>query len=326
MRRVGLVGAGAIGRAHLATLLHLDGIEVVAVADPIIANATELAQQAGATACPDYRDLLGQVDAVWICTPTYLHPDPVVAFFEGGAHVFCEKPIALDLSSADRMLAASERADRALMIGMVIRYYPETILIKELLGSGELGDPIYVFGRRLFSRTIALNNDWRRDVGRSGGMTLESGIHEVDTVRWLGGEVTSVAGRVVYAEADYPDYDTDFRGLFGLASGATGAVDVSVHAHQREWSWGVIGTKATAASFRRGEVQLARSGPRAGEAITSVIPVDSVYDATRKVNGAMLAENQAFVNAIRDHRPVPIPGEEGRRDLELVLAVKEASR
>lgn len=326
MLRVGLVGAGAIGRAHLATLAQIDSIKVLGVADPIGESASELAARVGATPYQDYRDLLGKVDAAWICTPTFLHPEQTVAFAEAGAHVFCEKPIALDLAAADQMIAAVRKAGRQLMIGMVIRYFPETRLIKELLESGELGEPVYVFGRRLFSRSIALGNEWRRDVGRSGGMTLESGIHEVDTVRWLGGEITSIAGRVVYAEPENPSFDTDFRGLFGLASGATGAAEVSVHAPQRDWSWGVLGTKATAISPRRAEVQVIRAGKQPGETSTTSIPVDPVYDVARGVNAAMLAENQAFVDAILNDEPVPIPGAEGRRDLEIILAVKEASR
>lgn len=325
MPRVGLVGAGGIGQLHLATLMQIDGVRVVGVADPIRGSAERLAAQANAEAFDDYRQLLGKVDLAWICTPTFLHPEQTIAFAEAGAHVFCEKPIALDLESADRMIAAARGACRQLMIGLVIRYYPETQLIKELLQAGDLGEPVHVFGRRLFSRGLALSNDWRRDLQRSGGMTLESGIHEIDTVRWLGGEVTSVAGRVVYGDPEYPGYDTDFRALFGLASGATGAVEVSTQVHQRDWSWGVVGTAATATSPRRGEVQIIRSGERRGETVTRTIPVDPVFDFTRNVNGGMLSENQAFVEAIQNGQPVPIPGEEGRRDLELVLAVKDFS-
>lgn len=328
MLRVGLVGAGAIGRAHLATLLRIEGMEVqvVGVADPIAESAAQLAATAGTTAYTDYRALLGRVDAAWICAPTFAHPELTIAFAEAGANVFCEKPIALDLASADRMIAAVRQAGRQLMIGMVIRYYPETILIRQMLESGDLGDPVFVFGRRLFSRSIALSTDWRRDVERSGGMTLESGIHEVDTVRWLGGEVTSVAGRVVHGDPQHPAFDTDFRALLGLANGATGEVAISVHVPQREWSWGVVGSKATALSPRRAEVQVVRPGERPGETDERIIPVERIIDAERGVNLAMLAENQAFVDAIRSDHPVPIPGEEGRRDLEIVLATMRASR
>ncbi len=322
MLKVGLVGAGGIGRDHLACLLLIDEVKVVAVADPALESAQKLAAQAGAVAYPDYRDLLGQVDAAWICTPTYLHAEQTIAFAESGAHVFCEKPIALDLISADRMIATARASGVHLMIGQVIRYYPETIKLKELVSAGTLGDPVVAFGRRLMAHPLLLSPPWRNDVRLSGGMTVESGIHEVDTVRWLGGEVESVSARVVYANRDYPEIDTDFRALFKLRGGITGSVEVSMHAPARDWSWGVVGTRATAFSPRRGEVRLARPDEREPQ----VIAVDLVYDPTRQVNRSMLAENQAFVDAIRADRPPPIPGEEGRRDLAVVLAALQASR
>jgi predicted dehydrogenase len=316
------VGAGAVARAHLATLLTIPDVQVVGIADPVTESANALAAQAKATPHANYRELVGKVDAAWICTPTFLHPEQTIAFAEAGAHVFCEKPIALGLADADRMIAAAQKARVQLMIGMVIRYYPETMLIKKWVESGELGQPIYVFGRRLFSRAIALSVDWRRDVARSGGMTLESGIHEVDTVRWLGGEVETVAGRVIYGDPDHPEFDTDFRSLFQLRSGATGAVDVSVHVAERDWSWGVVGTQGTATSPRRAEVRLSHPGGT----VLQVHQVETVVDPLTGINRSMLAENRAFVEAIRDGKPVPIPGEEGRRNLEVILSVIEASR
>jgi predicted dehydrogenase len=324
--RIGLVGAGEIGKAHLPTLLQLADTKVVGVADPIVGAAEALATRAGAASFADYHQLLGKVDAVWICTPTFLHPEQTIAFAEAGVHVFCEKPIALDLLSADRMITAARIAGVQLMIGQVIRYYPETIAIKKLLADGELGDPVYVYARRLFSQSSALTAGWRRDVSTSGGMTLESGVHEVDTVRWLGGEIVNVGGNVVYADGNNPDYDTDFRGVFRLKGGATGAVEVSIYAALRDWSWGIVGTKATALSPRRGEIHVARPGTIPGETALNIIPVESVYDSARQLNRTMLAENQAFVDAVRDRTPVPIPGEEGRRNLEVILQVKEVAK
>ena len=123
MLRVGLVGAGVIGRPHLAALLQVQGIKVVGIADPVAPAAEALATQAGTTAYADYRQLLGKVDAVWICTPTFLHAEQTVAFAEAGVHVFCEKPMALNLGAADRMIAAARQAKVQLMIGQVIREF-----------------------------------------------------------------------------------------------------------------------------------------------------------------------------------------------------------
>jgi len=322
MLRVGLIGAGGIAREHFACLLQMDEVRVVGVADPLLDQARALAAQAGATAHADYRDLLGKVDAVWICTPTYLHAEQMLAFAEAKAHVFCEKPIALDLASADQMIGAAHRAGIRFMIGQVIRYYPETVLLKRMVDAGDLGDPVFAFGRRLTASTVRQHGEWRRDFSLSGGFALDSAIHEVDTVRWLAGEITSVYARVIHDDPEFPDVDTDFRTLLTLQSGASAAVEFSIRVPMREWSWGVVGTRATALSPRRGEVRVARFGEREER----VIAVDSVADPIRRINRSMLAENQAFVESVSADRTPPVTGEEGRRNLEVILAAHQSSR
>ncbi|HEX5416942.1 MAG TPA: Gfo/Idh/MocA family oxidoreductase, partial [Chloroflexota bacterium] len=280
MLKVGLVGAGGIGREHLRTILAIEGVQVVGIADPVTESAQALAEQAGATAYADYHDLIGKVDAAWVCTPTFLHPEQTVTLAESGVHVFCEKPISLDLASADRMIAAAARSGVQLMVGHVIRYYPETIKIKELVENGTVGDPVYVFARRLMLHGAIHRVSWRQSSKTGGGNALESGIHEIDTVRTLGGEIASVTARIVYGDPEDPEIDTDFRALFQLQSGATGSVDISIHTPVREWNWGVVGTRATAYSPRRGEVRLVQAADREEQ----VIEVQKVHDAERQLN------------------------------------------
>jgi predicted dehydrogenase len=325
MLRIGLVGAGVIAGLHLTTFPHLKGAKVVGVADPVVERAKELAAKAGVPAYEDHRALLGpgskrRVDAVWICTPPFMHAAPATEFAGAGVHVFCEKPITVDLAEADRMIAACRNAGVRLMVGHVIRYYPETLRIKQMLESGELGDPVFAFGRRLTGATLRELSHWARDPKLSGGFAVESGCHEIDTVRFLAGEVASISARVHYDDPAHPGFDTDYRALMKLRSGAGAEIAESRYSGMRQWVWGVTGTKATAISRRRGEVSLVRMGEE-----EHVGPVDPV---TRPdgVNASMLAENQAFVDAIVQDREVPIPGEEGRRNVEVILAGHRASR
>ena len=327
MLRIGLVGAGAIADLHLATFPHLQGAQVVGVADPLVERARALADRAGVAAHADYRALLGplrdakrQVDAVWICTPPFMHAGQAIEFADAGVHVFCEKPITVDLAEADRMIAACRKAGVRLMVGQVIRYYPETLRIKQMLEGGELGDPVFAFGRRLTGSTRGPLSSWARDPKLSGGFAVESGCHEVDTVRFLAGEVASVSARVRYDDPAFPGFDTDYRALMKLRSGAGAEIAESRYSGMRQWVWGVTGTKATGISRRRGEVSLVRMGEE-----EQVSPVDPVTRADG-VNASMLAENQAFVDAVRHDRDVPIPGEEGRRNVEVILAGHRASR
>jgi predicted dehydrogenase len=320
MLRIGLVGAGVIARDHLLALKEIEDARVVAVADVALERAQELAATVGAEATPEAAALVGKVDAVWICSPPFLHADQAVAFADAGAHVFCEKPFTLVLEDADRIIAACQRAGVHLMVGQVIRYYPETLEIKRRLEAGEAGEPVYALGRRLTGATLRGLSSWARDPKLSGGFAVESGVHEVDTVRFLAGEVASVAARVRYDDPEHPGFDTDFRALLKMRSGAGGEIANSRYSGLREWAWGVVGTRAALISRRRGEVTISRMGEE-----DQVVAVDPV---TRPdgVNATMLAENQAFVDAIRADREPPIPGREGKRNVEVVLAAHRASR
>jgi len=319
MLRIGLIGAGVIGRDHMLSFLHLERAKLVGVADPLVDRARELAAMAGAEAHEDWHELVGQVELAWVCTPPKLHEEQTLELASAGIHVFCEKPIARDVASADRMIAACRAGGVHLMVGHVIRYYPETRKILELRDAGELGDTVFVFAHRLTLRSPPYRG--RRDVSTWGGFSVESGIHEADTVRVFGGEVASVQARVAYTDPEFPDYDTDYRALLALKSGASGEVQESVIAPLRDWSWGICGTKAAAASPRRGVVQVVRPGHEA-----ETVEVAPVTDREAKVNCSMLAENQAFVDAVRADRTVPIPGEEGRRNLAVILAGLRAAR
>src|SRR5947208_11157139 len=90
--RVGLIGAGVMGRAHAQALSSVPQAQIVAVADPILERAQELAGPYKAQAYVDYRDLLDDVDAVWVCTPSFLHRGPAESGGGAGQHPFVEEP------------------------------------------------------------------------------------------------------------------------------------------------------------------------------------------------------------------------------------------
>jgi predicted dehydrogenase len=285
-----------------------------------VQRAKDLAGSVGAEAYEDHRQLIGKVDAVWICTPPFQHADQAAEFADAKVHVFCEKPIAVELSEADRMIAACKKGGVKLMVGHVIRYYPETLEIKRRVERGDVGDPVFAFGRRLTGSTLRELSPWARDPKLSGGFAIESGVHEIDTVRFLGGEVETIYARVRYDDPEHPGFDTDFRALMGLRGGAGAEVAESRYSGMAQWAWGVTGSKATAISRRRGTVSHVIMGEE-----ERVDPVDPVTRADG-VNASMLAENQAFVDAIESGKDVPIPGEEGRRNVEVALAGPRSAR
>jgi predicted dehydrogenase len=261
-----------------------------------------------------------RLEAVFVCAEHTAQADCAEVVARAGVHFYVAKPMATTLADADRIIAACQHNGVRLMVGQVIRYFPETLEIKRRLEAGEAGEPVFALGRRLTGSTLRDLSPWARDARLSGGFAVESGCHEVDTVRFLAGEVASVSARVRYDDPAFPGFDTDYRALMKLRSGAGAEIAESRYSGMRQWVWGVTGTKATGISRRRGEVSLVRMGEE-----EQVSPVDPVTRADG-VNASMLAENQAFVDAVRHDRDVPIPGEEGRRNVEVILAGHRASR
>ena len=131
-----------------------------------------------------------RLDAVIIGLPTDLHEQAVITAAECGRHILCEKPMALDAASAQRMLQAAQAHDRILMVAHILRFWPQYARIKELIDAGEIG--IHPLRHRLPAPEVPALEHWFRDPARSGGCLLDLQIHDVDFVHWILGHPQSV--------------------------------------------------------------------------------------------------------------------------------------
>lgn len=187
--KIGLIGTGEIGRVHAEAWSRIDGTEL-SIAALIQPEAEErFSEQYGARLYPSLETLLADeaIAAVDICLPNDLHCQYTLKAFEAGKHVFCEKPIALSLEEADAMIEASRRAGRFLMIGHVLRFWPEYVKAKEAIDAGEVGEPLAMSARRMVSLLAGTQGDrgWRHDARRSGGAVLDMQVHDLDTFCWF---------------------------------------------------------------------------------------------------------------------------------------------
>jgi predicted dehydrogenase len=133
--RVAVIGIGHLGRHHARLLAELDGAELTAVVDTVPERAAAAAEKTGAAAISDYRELLGQVDAVTVAVPTELHRDIALPFLARGTAVLVEKPMARSLAEADEMVAAARASAAVLAVGHTERYNPAVSAVLPLVTS-----------------------------------------------------------------------------------------------------------------------------------------------------------------------------------------------
>ena len=172
--RLGFLGVGWIGRNRLEAVAASGAAEVAALADPAID---------GAAASLD--DLLeDELDGVVIATPSALHAEQALAALERGAAVFCQKPLALDAASAQRVVDTAEAGDRLLAVDFSYRFTEAARRVKEVVDAGELGD-VYAVDL-VFHNAYGPDKPWTSDPALSGGgCVIDLGIHLVDLALWM---------------------------------------------------------------------------------------------------------------------------------------------
>jgi predicted dehydrogenase len=206
--KTAVLGLGFMGSMHVRAMGEIPGAELAAVysADPtklsgdltgIQGNLGGPGQRFDFSRVKPYRsipDLLADpaIEAVDLCLPTWLHEEVAVAALRAGKHVLVEKPIALDGTSARRMIAAAEQAGRVLMCAQVLRFFPEYLALRDAMpGFGTVRAAF--FGRRCGEPGWG---GWLKDPAKSGGGAFDLLIHDIDVCLWLFGapQAVSAAG------------------------------------------------------------------------------------------------------------------------------------
>ncbi|MDY7009705.1 MAG: Gfo/Idh/MocA family oxidoreductase [Planctomycetota bacterium] len=217
--KVGLVGLGMMGGAHFAAYRdEVDAAEVVAVCD---SRAERLAPGGEAvegnidTGAGETMDLSGirtyteldrllddpDIDMVDLCLPTHLHAPMTIKALDAGKNVFCEKPMALTAGDANKMITASDKAGKMLMIGHCLRFWPEYVMIKEMIDSSRYGKVLSAVFRRVSSNPTWSADGWLLRAGQSGLAAIDLHIHDVDTLQWFFGPPKAViAGGVKHED------------------------------------------------------------------------------------------------------------------------------
>ncbi|HTU81647.1 MAG TPA: Gfo/Idh/MocA family oxidoreductase [Candidatus Acidoferrales bacterium] len=231
--RIGIVGAGFGVAAHLPALTAHPRFDVVALASP--RSAARIAAERAIAAFPSCREMLAgcELDAVTVASPPFAHERDVEDVLRAGKHVICEKPFALNLDSAERMLEASRAAGTACGVAHEFRFVPQIAALRELVANHHL-DPVRNLEitalRAFLRRHDARTRGWWFDRKLGGGLAGALMSHVVDMANWLTGErPRRTSGFVRTANRRRRDDDGEFvstvdDGAFALVEYPGGAV------------------------------------------------------------------------------------------------------
>jgi predicted dehydrogenase len=193
--RVGIVGFGFMGQMHARVYQALPNVEIVGIADDY-AGAQTVAAQLGIKAIlkPSLTSLLQavDVDVVDVCLPTDLHSQTVIEAARAVKHIFCEKPLALEIAEAEEALREVEKSGVALQVGQCIRFWPEYQALEQFMKSGRGGKLISLSLQRRASSPSYSRDNWLQQSKRSKGAALDLHIHDTDYVLHLLGKPQAV--------------------------------------------------------------------------------------------------------------------------------------
>jgi myo-inositol 2-dehydrogenase/D-chiro-inositol 1-dehydrogenase len=225
--RIGLVGAGRMGRTHLRALASSEQVAVTAIAEPSAA-ARDLAGGTQIAVHRDVAELLkaGGIDAVLVAAPTDRHLEIVEAVAAAGLPILCEKPCGISVAETERAAAASRRHGVPLQVAYWRRYVPALVRLREQIADGELGDVHFVacFQWDATPPAAAFRI-------HSGGIFRDMGVHEFDQMRWLTGQdVARVVAVASPLGVDATTRDRDSaQALTSLSGGTVGLVSLGRH-------------------------------------------------------------------------------------------------
>ena len=321
-----VVGLGSIGRRHLRNLTAM-GVGDVWGCDPDGQARDAARAECGAATFDDLdRALDRRPDAVLVCTPTHRHLAVARAALAAGAHLFVEKPIAATAEGVSALASDARARDRVVLVACNMRFHPGVVALHAALAAGVPRRPLYFRAR--FSHYLP---NWRPGVdyrstysarrAEGGGILLE-GVHELDYLGWLGGDIAVTAA--VMGHVSDLDIESEDYALITLQfkSGAAGQVHLDYLSPRKLRGCEIVGVDGARRWTSEGKApEHVRVTRATGADADEVLYESLAYDG----NEMYLAEVRHFL-ACLDGRETPLLDADGAaRVLDLALAAREAS-
>ncbi|MDX2066467.1 MAG: Gfo/Idh/MocA family oxidoreductase [Fimbriimonadaceae bacterium] len=317
--RVGLLGAGGMGRVHAAQYVQMPDVDLHFF-DRRPERAAEFAARFGAVQAESAEALIDAVEVVDVCLPTDKHRDFGMMAIDAGRHVVMEKPIARDLAAAEALVSGARAKDVKFMPAQVVRFFPEYRLAHDAVQSGQIGRPAAVRMRRGGPAPKGSSN-WFMDHARSGGVLLDLAIHDFDWIAWTFGPVHGVESRSVAVEVGSgPDYALT---TLTTESGVVAHVESTwMDPSGFRTHFEVAGSEGLLQYDMRETATV-----RVHQAVTEAGDMLKVQNSPRLPHeDPYFLELRGFLDAVRDGTEPPVTGEEGIAALKIALAAIESAK
>ncbi|MBK7903262.1 MAG: Gfo/Idh/MocA family oxidoreductase [Proteobacteria bacterium] len=303
--RTAVIGVGYLGRFHAQKYASLPAAELVAVVDASAANREQVAAETGCRAVADYRDILGEVDAVSIATPTPLHYSIAQQCLERGIHVLVEKPITTTLEEARSLVDTAARVGRVLQVGHLERFNAAILAL-----AGTLGRPRFVESHRLAPF---------KERGTDVNVVLDLMIHDIDLIQSLVAapiaSIDAVGASVFSAGLDIANARIRY------ANGCVANTTASRVSMKMERKLRLFQDDAYISIDLQQKVLTIVRKPPAGADVPKgqVLIEERTYDQ----GDALKLEIEAFLRSIREGTPPVVTGEDGLRALETATKITQ---
>lgn len=331
-----IIGCGAISKNHIAGALNT-GLEICGLCDivdtgiPALMEMIPAEQQAGVKYYPDYKDMLTEVkpDLVAIATGSGVKTRIALDCIRAGANLIIEKPIALSIADADAIIAAAKEMNVKVCICHQNRLNPSVQAIKKAADEGRFGRMLHGSARVLWNRNKAYYDaaKWRGTWKSDGGTLMNQCIHNIDILRWImGNDIQQVFAYTDRQTHDYIEAEDIGVAVVRFANGAYATIEGTVNVYPRnlEETLTILGETGTV-----------KAGGKSLNVIEQWSFADRDDSAAVKAEFAENPPNipglghtriyEDVVDAIRTDREPVVSAEDGRRAIELILAIYESA-
>lgn len=273
MLRIGIIGAGPMGKGNAKQYGQMAGrCKITAVVDPDADARASIAAEYAARPADSLEDAFDDIDAAIISTPNFLHCDQAVACAKAGKHVFIEKPMALNVAEADRIVAAVEEAGVKSMVGFSVRFEGVMNTMNTMLANGEIGSPISLWSRRCMRWPADKKGTWRYRQELSGGLMLELMVHEIDWMVSAAGVPTSAYCRKYSRTHDHERDNEHLWMTLGFGDEVTGTIEGSRVADMSDFFRGIVGTKGALFTQQWGQELMHQQEGHDARAVEDLVP------------------------------------------------------